>query len=330
MKNFVKIKRSVKESYDNLPTGLCFAYASGVPILINHKMYQMSMFLTQMELQNIEAFWEFLSGGTLTNGVTRVYSSDNQVVLKLKKESYTIFYREFFMLDGKRITQISCSDVSTYYVLAEQIAENNKKLKALGERLKAYGENVQELSKKQEYLDTKIRVHDQLGHALNVTRQAIEHKQEDGQAILDMWQQLVDTLLLKSEPKPKESMWQALFDAAKAVQVELLLEGPLPRDAKANETMVICASELLNNAVRHAKATKLWIHLEETEAEWMATFENNGLAPKVPLRFGGGLSNLQQMLQRQGGTVEISSQPTFKAKIHILKGGEPHCLSPFV
>ena len=148
MKNLLKIKRSIKESYDNLPTGICFAYANGLPILINHKMYQMSMSLTDMELQNIEAFWQFLSDGTLKNGVKRILQSENQVVLKLQKDSYEIFYRAFFMLEGKRITQISCSDVSRYYILAEQIAENNAHLKALGERLKAYGKNAQELSKK--------------------------------------------------------------------------------------------------------------------------------------------------------------------------------------
>ena len=147
--------------------------------------------------------------------------------------------------------------------------------------------------------------------------------------MLALWQQLVENMLFESEPKPKEPMWKALLDAAKAVHVDVVLRGNLPRNAKANEMLLTCASELLNNAVRHAKSTKLWMDLTETPEEWIATFENDGIAPKGPIQFGGGLSNLEKMLQNRGGKIEVFCQPTFKVKIHILKGGEPHCLSPF-
>ena len=43
---------SIKESFDHLPTGLCFSKANGTVQLVNHKMNELGYILTGEEIQN--------------------------------------------------------------------------------------------------------------------------------------------------------------------------------------------------------------------------------------------------------------------------------------
>ncbi|MDO4732936.1 MAG: dockerin type I repeat-containing protein [Bacillota bacterium] len=53
---------SVRESLDHLHTALCFSWPSGMLMLSNHRMNQLSYTLLGEELQNTEDFWDFLCG----------------------------------------------------------------------------------------------------------------------------------------------------------------------------------------------------------------------------------------------------------------------------
>ena len=54
---------SIKESIDNLPSGLAFARESGFVLLANRQMEQLSYVTTGLDLQNAEEFWKILLSG---------------------------------------------------------------------------------------------------------------------------------------------------------------------------------------------------------------------------------------------------------------------------
>ncbi|MEE0982049.1 MAG: hypothetical protein U0K91_10210, partial [Acutalibacteraceae bacterium] len=56
---------SVKEGFDNLPTGLCFSRKNGMVQLVNHQMNTLSYLLTGSDIQNAESFWHLVSVGQL-------------------------------------------------------------------------------------------------------------------------------------------------------------------------------------------------------------------------------------------------------------------------
>ncbi len=68
--------------------------------------------------------------------------------------------------------------------------------------------------------------------------------------------------------------------------------------------------ELAHNAVRHARAKTLTIHVSSTDAALAATITDDGigLPPRVLERDEGGLANLRARLARAGGTLAI--EPT--------------------
>ena len=65
-------KSAVKESIDNLPAGLCFSLPSGMPLLINRVMYNLSLAIDGQSLQNAEGFWRTLTEGEIKNGAEAV------------------------------------------------------------------------------------------------------------------------------------------------------------------------------------------------------------------------------------------------------------------
>ena len=68
---------SVKESFDNLPTGLCFSKSNGMIQLVNYQMNELSHIITGDDLQNANVFWDAVCNGKLTNNITRLVSGEN-------------------------------------------------------------------------------------------------------------------------------------------------------------------------------------------------------------------------------------------------------------
>ena len=71
MKRF--IRNSVKEAFDNLPSGICFFDKNGILTLCNHQMYRLFFALTGKDLQSLSELQEFLNDNTATQ------SRENQV-----------------------------------------------------------------------------------------------------------------------------------------------------------------------------------------------------------------------------------------------------------
>lgn len=63
---------SIKESIDNLPSGLSFSSLDGFILLANRRMESLCYAVTGMDFQDAENFWRFLSEGKPGEGVQRL------------------------------------------------------------------------------------------------------------------------------------------------------------------------------------------------------------------------------------------------------------------
>ena len=313
-------KSAIKESIDNLPAGLCFSLPSGMPLLINRVMYNLSLVIDGRSLQNAEDFWHTLAEGRFQNGAELV-SHGEQPVIRLPDRGFRTFSRRELDVDGRVVVQLLAADTTDLHRLAGRLRENNDALRKLGARLVSYNEQMGELTKREELLSAKIRIHDDVGRTLVRTRYALTqgHPEEQVGPVLEAWQSVVDMLRCTIEPKPAPSPLRYLRETAQAVGVALVINGDFPPAGRTAELLTAAGSEALTNAVRHGKATVLTADLSETPCFLTARFTNNGIQPERAITEGGGIGGLRSKLERIGGSVSTETRPVFCLTVSIPK-----------
>lgn len=307
-------RSSVKESLDYLNTGLCFAHKNGMVMLINHRMNNLSHTIFGRDLQNANAFWESLSNGEIQSGVTRLSMGANPS-LRLPDKTVWTFARE--VIDG--VTQLTAAETTQLNKLTEELKEKNAELTVMNERLRKYGENVDELTREKERLETKARIHRELGQALLTTRRYLRSESDDPQELLDMLKRNITMLRMESESPKNDKPLDMLMKVAHSAGIEVLIIGQMPKQEDANRLFFEAATESLTNAVRHADAKKLCVELTEDDKAYFACFTNDGSKPQNKIVEGGGLGSLRLKTEQIGGTMEVLSQPQFVLKITVLK-----------
>ena len=150
-------------------------------MLINHRMNNLSHTIFGRDLQNANAFWDNLNDGEIQSGVTRLFMGENPTFL-LPDQTVWTFSRE--MIDG--ITQLTAAETTRLNRLTEELKEKNTELSVMNERLHKYGENVDELTREKERLETKARIHRELGQALLLTRRYLQGESENTQELLNV------------------------------------------------------------------------------------------------------------------------------------------------
>ncbi|MCW1921884.1 sensor histidine kinase [Luteolibacter arcticus] len=96
-----------------------------------------------------------------------------------------------------------------------------------------------------------------------------------------------------------------------AVDFHLEVAGDLPPlvlSATQRHNLTLAVKEALNNAVRHAAATTIWLRFAVGDGRLSITVADNGRGMKeAPEKAGDGLQNMRSRLQSIGGSTEITS-----------------------
>ena len=307
-------RSSVKESLDWLSTGLCFAYKNGMVMLVNHRMNDLSHTIFGRDLQNANAFWKNLNDGETQAGIMRLSMGANPS-FRLPDQTVWTFARE--VIDG--ITQLTAAETTRLNKLTEELKEKNAELSAMNYRLRKYGENVDELTREKERLETKVRIHRELGQALLMTRRYLQGETDHRQELLDVLNRNIAMLRLESESQKNDEPLDMLLKAARSAGIEVLITGQMPEQEDANRLFFEAATEALTNAVRHADAKSLHIAFSEDHNAYSVCFTNDGSKPQNKIVEGGGLGSLRQKTEQIGGTMEVLYQPEFVLELTVLK-----------
>ena len=155
-------------------------------------------------------------------------------------------------------------------------------LEAVNERLISYGKNVSQLAREKEVLMAKIRIHDDIGKLLLVTKQKLTNdmKKEDQKELLSFWEVEIEALKSTSTLKKKSNL-QVILEAAQLVNVAIEFKGNYPTIDSVTEKILIQAMhECLTNTVSHANGKKMLVELENGIDEFVIRITNDGQKPK--------------------------------------------------
>ena len=305
---------AIKESFDRLPTGVCFFDRTGSIVLCNRQMYQLSRYLLDSDMQYLGEVQEALSapGG----GIVRIPDIDNtyrfpdKTVWRFEKTEVTDRY-------GASYIQLTAADVTELQRALVQLTVDSKKLQEDAEKLKQLSDNAGALAREKELLDAKSAMHDGLAACITLTKQYItgEFDGMDAGVVCREWEKVIafrDTIRLPARKK--------LLDSAKASGVTVRIRGQEPTDGEA-ELLYTAMQVCLNNAIQYAKATEISANIWGNECSYTVMIRNNGKPPEKEITEGGGLTNLRHKIENSGGKMTVQSLPEFSLVIEIPKSG---------
>lgn len=304
-------RSSIKEGIDQISSGLCFYTDDGRVVLMNSRMSELSFALTGRDLQNAQDFWDTLSGGEVQPGIQRLSYGSRPNFLLPDGSVWTFHYER---LDG--FHQLLAGNTTQIQSITDELREKNIALAALNLRLRQYGENVDALTRSRERLETKVRIHGELGQALMATRRYLMDA-ESVEAPLEQWKRSIAMLRKEAGSQKAEDPIEILSKAAHAAGIRLQIRGELLQDTSYRRLFLLAASEAMTNAVFHANAKNLFIDLTEDTACWEMRFTNDGAVPTGPVTEGGGLSALRHKARSIRADMMVESADIFAL---ILRG----------
>lgn len=312
-------RASVKEGLDQLPSGLCFYVRDGLPRLVNLQMDALCCQLLGAHLSNGEAFWCRLCEGDVLPGNHALQTGDTPILQTANGQVWS-FARSRIDASGEEVMQIIASDISREHAMNRELETQNHRLEDMNRRLRRYGENIRELTREKETLAAKMRIHDEFGQALLAARRLTARPSKPAQRaeVLRLWRQNLTLMERLGEEEPPSQGFAGLIESAKAIGMQLIVDGALPPSGTACASLLESAArECLTNAARHAGGTQLRLHLRPSSGKLRAVFTNDGKAPDGAVAEGGGLSSLRRSVESAGGSMHVESVPQFSLTIEL-------------
>ena len=194
----------------------------------------------------------------------------------------------------------------------------------MNEELKTYGLKIDEAVRRQEMLQARINIHDEMNRLMLSTIAADLEDAEELSRIFTLWER--NALLLCMETHRNENAMKQLEELANALGIQLLWENDLSEKLtpKQHELLFIAAQEAITNAVKHAQASRMKVSFAETQDEISCIFENDGTMPKNEIRFTGGLANLAVLAKEQNAEVSAKIDKTFILSLVLYNLKEVH------
>lgn len=303
---------AIKESFDQLPTAVCFFDNLGGIVLCNRQMYRLSQYLFQSDMQYLGEVKIALASPP--DGVVRLsdmedtYRFPDKTVWQFEWTKVTDRYGEVY-------TQLTAADITELHRALVQLADDNRKLDEDAKKLRELSENVEAVAKEKELLAAKSAMHDSLAASITVTKQYLagDLGEVDAGMVLQEWEKSIafrEAALLSAKEK--------LFHDAKSSGVMVQMKGKEPKGSAA-DLMYVAMQVCLNNAIQYAQATELEINIWNNADNYTVMIGNNGKQPEQTIMEGGGLTNLRHRIEAAGGTMNVQSLPKFSLIIDIPK-----------
>ena len=314
-------RASIKESLDNLPSGICFADQSGLVILSNRQMYRLCYTLMGMDLQHISELLDALekpqAGIQSVGADTNVYRFPDGKVWKFTQSSITD-------ADGNAYTQVLAVDVTALYEKGDELEQENRRLEEVNARARNLYAQLDDIVREEENFAVKTHVHDEMGELLGLTRNMLTQRElppERLKALGKRWEHIGDTLgavgKQAGDAFDSDKTLAELTEGIAGIGVALHVRGEFPQKSGAAYLLTAAVRECAINTVRHAKGSEMTVELTKTPHALTASITNDGLAPAGEVIEGGGLSALRRRIEGTGGSMQVESTPRFRLVITL-------------
>lgn len=318
--------RSIKESIDLLPDGVCFSTDRGMPILMNSRMRQLCTEFTGEGLMDTEKFWRDLRNGNVRKGI-RPLKQREAAFIDTNGQVWD-FRRSRLSYGGEKVTEISAVNITTQYHLHKDLVARYERLNDVNSRLHHFSEEVEKVTREKEILAAKIKLHDEIGRSLLILRsyltetpeksaqtetpeKSTQTEKRDRSRLLPLWQYIVTSMQEGTILKEREDSLLLLKKEAADFNVDIFLEGLLPANPSVRNVIFAAVRECAGNTAKHARGDRLFITIHDTEENTEVFITNNGNAPGGSIHETGGLKNLRKMVEERGGSMQIKSSPVF-------------------
>ena len=314
-------RASIKESLDNLPSGICFADQSGLVILSNKQMYRLCYTLMGMDLQHISELLDALekpqAGIQSVGADTNVYRFPEGKVWKFTQSSITD-------ADGNAYTQVLAVDVTALYEKGDELEQENRRLEEVNARARNLYAQLDDIVREEENFAVKTHVHDEMGELLGLTRNMLTQRElppERLKALGKRWEHIGDTLgavgKQDGDAFDSDKTLAELTERIAGIGVALHVRGEFPQKSGAAYLLTAAVRECSINTVRHAKGSEMTVELTKTPHSLIAAITNDGMAPAGEVVEGGGLSALRRRIEGTGGAMQVESTPRFRLVITL-------------
>ena len=310
---------SIKEAFDNLPTGVCFFNEAGLPVLCNRAMHRFSFAICGKDVQFITDLQDLLAEDyTPVEGVIKdgkVFTATDGRAWQLEKRTVTDEHQGSY-------TQLVALDVTDLQQNRVELTEENIQLRRVQADLKRLSSNVVAVTREEEVLNTKMRVHDEMGRCLVAARKYLQEGSDSiPESVIHSWRSAVSMLKYNNENDDEDMLLQ-IRQTCESVKLGFQQTGTLPKEEATAYILTCAVRECVTNAVRYADANKLYAEFTETECLATVTVTNDGKQPDGEIVEGGGLSTLRRRVERSGGTMTVQSIPKFILTVTVPKEKE--------
>ena len=292
---------AIKLYLDKMPCGVCCWRKNGRVLFSNICMNELCVAVTKGALLNGNQFHDAVKDG--------IKSVDGKVWRFSSRE---------ISVDGETLYEMIASDITAEYSKTQALERDKAELSRLNSELREYYMSIDESVKRQEILQAKMNIHDEMNRLMLSTVAADSDDSQALDRIFSLWEQNALLLCMETDGNVYFQQTDALDSLAKALGTELFWNGNLPDilDKKQKELFFFTAQEALINAVKHAQAKRLEISFEQDGTSLVCRFSNDGKLPEGEVHFEGGLANIRRLAEKQNASVytEIGGKFTLVLK----------------
>lgn len=295
---------SFEQCADELNCGICYWRNNGHVVFSNACMNSLSLQLT---------------GKPLMDGI-RLRKAITDTIMPVGDRVWQFSFRDVES-DKDALHELIASDVTELYDESHTLEADNARLAKMNEDLKAYGLKIDETVRRQEMLQAKVNIHDEMNRLMLSTIAADLENDEELNRIFALWERNALLLCMESNEYSNKDAVKQLEELAQALGIQLLWnsEPPESMTSKQRELLFAAAQEAITNAVKHAQAKMMKISFTETGTDIGCTFENNGVIPEGDIHFTGGLANLAVLAEEQNASISAESGEKFRLSLHFSK-----------
>lgn len=306
-------RSAVKESLDNLPTGICFFNKAGLPVLCNRVMYDLVLAMTGRDLQSLPELVAALVKLPKESTATR----DGDIIL-LSDQSAWRFSSRHIMADAI-CTEYTATNVTELYQRKKDLQKSTKEHEQIAQNMHKIMNNVTAITREEEILTMKMQIHSKVGYCLQHLRKfyvdgcPIDEKNE----LVKQLQKV--TIALRGEIGKVDGTGalDELLHASKIIGVNVDINGEPPEDSRAQMILVMTLRECITNVQRHANGNHVYVSIMKENAHTRFIITNNGDCPEKKIVEGGGLTSLRKKIEKVNGTMKVQSSPEYKLIVEI-------------
>ncbi len=295
---------SVNEAFDRIPTGLCYYMADGTPIMVNESMQEISRKLTGRSIVNAKDFVGKVPD--LVHNEEKIYS--------IRQNTLDI--------DGHEVYELTAADISREYGLSCKLELQYNRAKVLNSRLKALMGTIEYVTMNRELFQLKRSLHDNIGQSILIAKRYLTVPDSvDKKEMINFWRDNINHLV-NDQPEEWELPYYVISKEADRLGIRLDIRGVLPEETELIPVVDAAISTELGNTLKHADGTVVTITVTEEDNRYILKMTNDGRPPESEITERGGLTNLRNIVEEAGGSMEITSLPRFIMTVILPGKGE--------